>query len=179
MASIKEKEVVERLFNAFAAPLCRAAGALVPDGLQHQVEDVVQETFAAFYLAIPRIKCLHVKDTSSAEVERQCRAYLRTILKRKCFQLREREARAPQPFASGEDADDQEAPADDDEQADQLLRCLRDLPGSDGEIVSMYYFENCDYKTIAGRMGIPRGTVASRLHRAKTKLKELLSRNPP
>ena len=44
--------------------------------------------------------------------------------------------------------------------------------------VILYYFEEMDVNTTAQVLGIPTGTVKSRLNKARTKLKEVLGNEP-
>ena len=44
--------------------------------------------------------------------------------------------------------------------------------------VILYYFEEMDVNTTAQVLGIPPGTVKSRLNKARTKLKEVLGNEP-
>ncbi len=48
------------------------------------------------------------------------------------------------------------------------------LPKKYQEVLALRYYEDCDYSTIAQILGIPIGTVRSRLNRTITKLEEML-----
>ncbi len=48
------------------------------------------------------------------------------------------------------------------------------LPKKYQEILVLRYYEDCNYSTISQILGIPIGTVRSRLHRTMTKLEELI-----
>ena len=57
----------------------------------------------------------------------------------------------------------------------QLIKNLiYKLPRKYQEVLVLRYYEDCDYCTIANTLGIPIGTVRSRLHRTLTKLGELV-----
>jgi predicted DNA-binding protein (UPF0251 family) len=56
-----------------------------------------------------------------------------------------------------------------------LTRALERLREADREVLLLYAWEDLTYEEIAQALGIPVGTVRSRLHRARTQLRELLS----
>jgi len=57
----------------------------------------------------------------------------------------------------------------------QLIKNLvYQLPKKCQEVLVLRYYEDCDYSTIARILGIPIGTVRSRLHRTLSKLGELV-----
>ena len=49
------------------------------------------------------------------------------------------------------------------------------LPDQHREIIELSHFQECSYKEMAEILGIPIGTVMSRLYHARKKLKDLLS----
>ncbi|MEX2118491.1 MAG: RNA polymerase sigma factor [Pirellulales bacterium] len=169
--------VVERLYKAFAGRLQRAAAVLLPDGMKHDNEDVVQETFVRF-LRRPKMKCLAGGDLSNPDVEKQCFAFLHEIMQRTCYRLVKRAAREARPMSDApreRSADEIVAkPPADHAATDAVLRSIFDLSEPDREIIVLYYFENFSYRTIGRIMRIPEGTVASRLHRIKAELKDVL-----
>jgi RNA polymerase sigma-70 factor (ECF subfamily) len=55
-----------------------------------------------------------------------------------------------------------------------LLRALRDLPGEFRTAVYLADIEGYPYREIAEMMGTPVGTVMSRLHRGRKKIREQL-----
>ncbi|MCR4374361.1 MAG: sigma-70 family RNA polymerase sigma factor [Acidobacteria bacterium] len=57
---------------------------------------------------------------------------------------------------------------------DQLRRALADLPGDWREAVVLRDIEGLDYKEIAALLGIPMGTVESRIFRGRQRLKATL-----
>ncbi|MBN1851899.1 MAG: sigma-70 family RNA polymerase sigma factor [Pirellulales bacterium] len=60
------------------------------------------------------------------------------------------------------------------ELAAQVHRALRELNDQHRQIVLLREIEDCDYETISGILGIPVGTVRSRLFRARMQLRKQL-----
>jgi RNA polymerase sigma-70 factor, ECF subfamily len=61
---------------------------------------------------------------------------------------------------------------------DQVRQAISRLPVESREIILLREFEDLSYQEIAGVLKCPIGTVMSRLGRARSKLRELLSSNP-
>ena len=57
---------------------------------------------------------------------------------------------------------------------DALQRALRALPAEQRDVVSLVDVEGLSYQEAADALGVPTGTVMSRLHRARTKLRAQL-----
>jgi RNA polymerase sigma-70 factor (ECF subfamily) len=58
---------------------------------------------------------------------------------------------------------------------EDLRAAVQQLPGELATAYSLHAFDGLDYETIATRMRIPRGTVATRLLRARRMLRDLLT----
>jgi len=61
----------------------------------------------------------------------------------------------------------------------EMLEALASLEESQRTILSLFYMDDCSYKTIAEILGLPVGTVMSRLSRAKEALRARLHDGPP
>ena len=61
------------------------------------------------------------------------------------------------------------------EQADEIRRAVDDLPEQMRQVVLLIYFQGLKYREAAQALGIPVGTVKSRLHGAVQKLGEVLT----
>lgn len=59
----------------------------------------------------------------------------------------------------------------------RLRAALKELPYNDREIIMLQHFRNMSYDEIAQLLGIPRGTVMSRLYYARKKLATLMRRD--
>jgi RNA polymerase sigma-70 factor (ECF subfamily) len=76
-------------------------------------------------------------------------------------------------FNSGERGPVEES--QDIEQADEVRRAVDDLPEQTKQVVLLVYFQGMKYREAAQVLGVPLGTVKSRLHGAIQKLGEVLT----
>ncbi|GIW69933.1 MAG: hypothetical protein KatS3mg101_0680 [Patescibacteria group bacterium] len=53
------------------------------------------------------------------------------------------------------------------------MKCLNMLPVKYRGVLTLYYLEDKQYEDISIILKIPKGTVATRINRAKAKLKEI------
>ncbi len=81
-------------------------------------------------------------------------------------------ARLPEPVAPEEDAEVVAARVDDEREMRRILDRLRALPRRDQEVIALCVWEGLEYSQVAAALGIPVGTVRSRLNRAREKLRE-------
>ncbi len=56
-----------------------------------------------------------------------------------------------------------------------LARALAELPAPDRDVLLLFAWAELSYDEIAAALGIPTGTVRSRLHRSRERLRELLA----
>ncbi|GAB4132662.1 MAG: RNA polymerase sigma factor SigE [Thermogutta sp.] len=76
---------------------------------------------------------------------------------------------------AAEIADDESAPEHWAFDEEQLQEALAELPDDFRVVVLMFYFEELSYREIAELLGLPIGTVMSRLSRAKAQLRAKLA----
>ena len=83
-------------------------------------------------------------------------------------------------FRTGEEKDAllEAVPAPTQPDYGPLYEAVDGLPEKLRVTVILYYFEEMDVNTTAQVLGIPPGTVKSRLNKARTKLKEVLGNEP-
>jgi RNA polymerase sigma-70 factor (ECF subfamily) len=157
-----EAEVLPHLRSLFAA-------AYRMTGNAHDAEDLVQETFLRAHRAFDRF-----------EPGSNARAWLHTILSRARTDLYRRTMRRPETVElSGEGpavAPPQHALASGHE---DLERALRGLPETFREAVVLRDVQDLTYAEIAAALGIPVGTVMSRIHRGRALLREALTGRRP
>jgi RNA polymerase sigma-70 factor (ECF subfamily) len=66
------------------------------------------------------------------------------------------------------------SPPDSGIDQERLQEVLNQLPEKYRLVVAMFYYEDCSYREIAEHLGLPIGTVMSRLARAKNQLRNRL-----
>jgi len=142
------------------------------------VDDVFQETFMQLYVS---------RDTF--DQSKPLRPWLFTIAANKAKDALRRKQRVDSPnLGSMFDSDehsiddvlntldhDEHMPYDDlirDETAAAVKRVIARMPASLREILLLAYFQKFSYTEIAGILGIPVGTVKSRLHTAVSRFAE-------
>jgi RNA polymerase sigma-70 factor, ECF subfamily len=134
-------------------------------GNAHDAEDLVQETFLRAYRAFDRF------DAGS-----NARAWLHTILRRVRTDAFRRRRRRPETVElTGEGP--ATAPAQDALASgrEDLERALRALPEAFRTAVVLRDLQELSYAEIAGALGVPVGTVMSRIHRGRALLREALA----
>src|SRR5487761_707050 len=139
-------------------------------------EDLVQETSAKAYAAFHQFRpgtnlkaWLHrILTTTFINVYRKRRREPQQALGGDLQEWQMSAGRLPPPVPSAE------AEALDHMTDSDLLRALRDLPGEFRTAVYLADIEGYPYREIAEIMGTPVGTVMSRLHRGRRKIREQL-----
>src|SRR3984893_2997860 len=133
-------------------------------------EDVVQD---AYVRALRFFSSLRGEDA---------RAWLFTIVRNTWYGRFPRRAASPAMTVADEDADDQAAAGLDPEAqliqqqtVEQVRRALETLPTDFREVLVLRELEGLSYKEIAAIVGIPLGTVMSRLARARERLAGVLT----
>jgi len=183
---MEEKDLIERArkgdVNAFGElyeinknKIFGAAMQLL--GNPVDAEDVVSETFLNAYLNIRKFKG---------------RSAFSTWLYRICFNVayhwrRKRKLIFPESSGTLEDNDkiyqwvDNKSPTpeekfESEERKRILRRCIAQLPKKHKEIILLREISGLSYEEIANELKCSRGTVMSRLHRAREKLRQLLEK---
>lgn len=132
-------------------------------GSEADADDLTQQTFLT-----AQMKWDQLRD------ERCARSWLFTILRNAYLKQLRLPACLP---SSALDQVAEPAPADELSEIDgELLQnLLNDLPEEYRSPLILFYFEEFSYKEIAGHMGVPLGTIMSRLSRAKAWLRSRLA----
>lgn len=142
-------------------------------GSAHDAEDLTQQTFL-----IAQQKLGQLRDPAKAL------SWLRAI-SRSCFL---KSVRKYKPVAEADldvDLNDwspenvfREGSRHESIDGERLQAALDELPGEFRLVVVMFYFDQFSYKEIAEQLGVPPGTVMSRLSRAKAVLRRKLAARP-
>ena len=67
----------------------------------------------------------------------------------------------------------------DDDEPESLRSALRQMPAQRRAMLTMLYLEDMSVREIAGALGVPAGTVKSRLYHARQELRAILERSQP
>ena len=130
---------------------------------EHDAQDVVQDAV---------LRALRYFDSYR---DGDARAWLLTIVRNRCltWQRRERVRRSVIPFAGDVDAADPretDSPAIERSDRAALERLIGALPTEFREVIVLREIEELSYKEISDVVGVPIGTVMSRLARARKRL---------
>jgi RNA polymerase sigma-70 factor, ECF subfamily len=160
-------EVWDRLFHRYQLPLYAYVHEMVRD--EQASLDIVQETFIN--------ACRHL---GSLREDGKFGSWLFGIAHQKCLlrwrrlgrELRLTEEELPEDYP-----DPDEGPAElliRQEQEHEFRRQIQALPAAQRAVVLLHFIEEFSVDEIAAVLGLPPGTVKSRLHYAKRALRPLL-----
>ena len=131
-------------------------------GSEADAEDLTQQTFLTAQHKLDQLR----------DVER-AKSWLCAILRN--AYLKELRAPSSVPFGSLESFVEPEWHGEEPEfDQEQLQNVLNDLPEEYRTPLVLFYFQDFSYKEIAEQMGVPPGTVMSRLSRGKAYLRQQL-----
>ena len=159
LEAISHRRRFESLLERHEARLRRVAFGMLGD--PHRVDDVLQDAFVKAYRKLPTRFETHAHEA----------AWLYRVVHRTC--LNELRSRRRRPEAPGL-PDDVGAPNED---SLAVAAALAELPVDARAVVLLVDLIGLDYDTAASALHIPRGTVASRLNSARTKLRAILERD--
>jgi RNA polymerase sigma-70 factor (ECF subfamily) len=169
-AQAGDAEAFGRLVERHMRRAYYAALSLV--GSREDALDLSQEAFVRAFRA-----------RKALDPERPFYAWLYQILRRLCFNfLRDRRTRASRLGAAGgwlaEDAasriPDPEQALQREEDRRRVASAIEALPEREREVLALKEFEGLTYREIGDLVGIPIGTVMSRLYSARRRLAEAL-----
>jgi RNA polymerase sigma-70 factor (ECF subfamily) len=163
MSAIDRQKRYENLVEAYSSWLYRYAYWLA--GEKQTAEDLVQETFLRAWRFMDSLK-----------EESAAKSWLTTILRRENARRFERK----QLDYSDVEMDTLPAAQQDFDARPEVIAlriALKKLPGAYREPLILQVIEGYTLEDIAEIMSLPRNTVATRLHRARQKLKQQLERD--
>jgi len=168
-----QKDAFRPLVEAYFPRAVRLARAMV--GNTEDARDLAQEAFIAAYRALPKMTPGRpFYPWLRGILLNRCRMFLRT--RRRATMRRVAAAERPGHWAIG--VADTYTPAK-RRTADLVRRALKELGPEDREILVLKHMEGYSYDELAAALGIGRGTVASRLYRARHRMQKALQELDP
>ena len=154
-----DRQAFRHLVHRYQARALAHARALVGDDAG--AADASQEAFLDAFRSLARF-----------DVEREFYPWFYVLLRNRCFKQRSRPGTR---LESPPVTDSEAAGGSSREEAFDLRRAIGRLDPSDRELVLLKHLEGWTYDELSGRLGIPRGTVMSRLFHARRRLQSLIS----
>lgn len=155
---------MEALYRRYNSKMYHTA--LIVLGDPHRAEDAVQETFVRAFRSI-----------RTFDVSRPVAPWLTRIVINRCRSFQQQERRWV-PCGDGPHGGHADARLDHAEIHADVWRALLLLPEQPREILMLRYFHDFSLPEIGQILGLPVGTVKSRLHAARQRLKELVLSQP-
>lgn len=161
LARVAEKDdtAFAQLYDAFADRVFRYVLTLLHD--RHLAEEVAQETMIAVWNGAHRFAGRSKAST-----------WIFGIARNQAFTLMRREMKAekmPRPELVEPD------PSHSILRQEKVREALGDLSTEHREVVYLTFYEGLSYGEISGLLGVPEGTVKSRMFHAKRRLAEVLA----
>jgi RNA polymerase sigma-70 factor (ECF subfamily) len=152
--------------------------SVIGDLSQEDLADVVQDIFLLLFKALPSFRGESQFGTYLTRIAlRHCyreskrRSRKRSIFRR--FESEESDRDPPESKLAGEGRTDREVIAR--ERQSEVVDALQALPEEFRTVLVLRVVEEMPVEEVAESLGISTGTVKSRLHRAKEKMRELLA----
>lgn len=156
---------IERLVLSYGDDVLRLATVIL--GAKELAEDVYQETFLRVCKAWTNFRGDSSEKTWITGIAvNVCRDFMRSAWKRRVTVSDEIVELVPDTYSINE--------MDRRAEKDDMMKVLAGLSADHREAIVLYYYHDLDIRQIALALGIPEGTVKSRLHKARTKLAALL-----
>lgn len=166
-----DKEAFGEIVKRYAGPATGAATLLL--GSRDDALDASQEAFVRAWRHIRRFDPARPFYPWYATILRNiCISRLRRRTRRKTVEL-------PDGHPDGRRDASPEALVERSERKDRLWHAVGALPLHHREILVLYHFQDLAYREIADALGVPIGTVMSRLHNARRALREKLAGELP
>lgn len=136
--------------------------------------DATQEAFAYLLRKLPRLVLAGKLSTFLYPVARSCGQDQRRRAARERRKLEGRPAASDHGQAGGAEAAAAESPADPHADDREVARAMEDLPDAQREVLLMRVVDGMSVEEVATALGIPPGTVKSRLFHAIAAMRERL-----
>jgi RNA polymerase sigma factor (sigma-70 family) len=153
-------ELVER-FSRYVYAICTRGFRLA----DHDAEDVFQDVFARVYTHLDRLKD-----------DEAFRPWLAQMTRRMCIdRLRDHAREAPAEAVERADVDESLQTID---EALAVHEAMHRLPENCHEILDRFFARDESYRVIGDALGLPSGTIASRISRCLDRLRSLMEETP-
>ena len=154
-----DQQALEELARRWTPKLLRYAGRMV--GSVDHARDIVQDTWAGV-----------IRGLRSVDDPGRFAAWIYGIAHRRCIDSIRRLSRDRRLNAALDAQAVEPAHRMHEEHSIDLQRAIKALSADHREVVSLFYGEDLDVDEIASVLGIPEGTVKSRLFNARRQLRE-------
>jgi RNA polymerase sigma-70 factor (ECF subfamily) len=154
-----DRQAFRHLVHRYQARALAHARALVGD--EAGAADAAQEAFLDAFRSLARF-----------DLEREFYPWFYVLLRNRCFKQQSRPGTRQE---SAPVTESEAAAGASREEALDLRRAIGRLEPADRELVLLKHLEGWTYDELADRLGIPRGTVMSRLFYARRRLQSLIS----
>ena len=158
-----DKEAFRHLVNHYQAEAIGHAIAIL--GNREDALDAVQEAFIDCFRTLDRI-----------DLQRPFYPWFYVILRNRCYKLGA--GRKQQETSSSDDMEIL-APTKGIQPEETMLleRAILELPPEDVELITLRHLDGLSYQELAERLQVPQGTIMSRLHHARKRLRDKLARH--
>ena len=161
--SAGDKEAFRHLVEHYQAEALGHAIAIL--GNREDAMDAVQEAFIDCFQALDRI-----------DLTRRFYPWFYVILRNRCYKLGS--GRKKREMSSSNEMEIL-APAKGVQPEETMLleRAMLELPTEDRELITLRHLDGLSYQELAERLQVPQGTIMSRLHHARKRLRDKLARH--
>jgi RNA polymerase sigma-70 factor (ECF subfamily) len=158
-----DKEAFRHVVEHYQAEAIGHAMAIL--GNREDAMDAVQEAFIDSFQALDRL-----------DLTRRFYPWFYIILRNRCYKLA---ARRKKREVSSSDEMEMLAPISNLQPEDTMLleRAMFELETEDRELITLRHLDGLSYQELAERLEVPQGTIMSRLHHARKRLREKLTRH--
>ena len=158
-----DKEAFRHIVERYQAEAIGHAIAIL--GNREDAMDAVQDAFIDTFQALDRI-----------DLMRRFYPWFYVILRNRCYKLAA--GRKKRETSTAHDLEIV-APTASTRPEDTMLleRAMLELPAEDRELITLRHLDGLTYQELAQRLGVPPGTIMSRLYYARKKLRERLARH--
>ena len=158
-----EKEAFRHLVESYQAEAIGHATSIL--GNREDALDAVQEAFIDAYQALPRF-----------DLTRRFYPWFYIILRHRCYKLAA--GRKKREMSSTDEPVMLELTTSNrPEETMSLEQALLELKDEDRELITLRHLDGLSYEELAERLDVPIGTIMSRLHNARKRLREKLTRH--